>query len=74
MFTWLLFSALRSDDLIYFVGGLHSKVFPTVYKDIGGSTFYYHHPLYDTGRKEFIESLGPTNQTLYLSVSLVHTH
>lgn len=42
---------------------------PTVYEEVGGTTFYYHHPLYEENKREKIKAEGPTNETLYVLVS-----
>ena len=45
--------------------------YPTVYSHVGGTTFLYHHPLYEENGLERIIADGPTNETLYVMVNKI---
>ena len=64
-------AALRNAHGIYFVNSRLSASYPTIYNNVGGTTFYYHHPVYEPSGRERMVAKGPTNETLYVMVSLI---
>ncbi len=71
-FIYLLyFSALQNESGIYFANGHHRVSYPTVYRNVAGTTFYYHHAAYDAKGSERLQAQGPTNQILYVMVMLL---